>query len=253
MYRMGLIPSIDPKTMIREAAPFAELLSDLIGMDVETVVPEKYEAVGESLRSGELDMAFIGPAGYVIAKDKLQAPIEPIARGVLALNMSAWGHAIIVVRSESEIYRITDLNGRSFVFSDPLSTSGYLLPKQVLKDAGLDVGSDLTIHPYSGSLGVSLKQVLDGAVDAAGIGDEILDLAIDRGEFDRSEIRVIHKSPSIPGSLFVARREPDPERLQIVSEAILSMRDIIFCKIGRIHSMEKALDKEYDIVRRMIS
>lgn len=253
MYRLGLIPSVDPETMIREAVPFAECLGAAIGLDVETIVLENYDAVGENLRSGGLDMAFIGPAGYVIAKDQLRAPIEPIARGVLALNMSAWGHAIIVARADSKIHAVSDLRGKSFVFSDPISTSGYLLPQRVLKDCGLDPERDMTIHPYSGSLGISLQKVLDGEVHAAGIGDEIMDLAVDRGEFSRSEIRVIHQSPPIPGSLFVARQEKDPARMQILSEAVLSMRDIHFCKIGRIHSMEPALDLEYDIVRQMIA
>ena len=38
MYRLGLIPSVDPETMIREAVPFAECLGTAIGLDVETIV-----------------------------------------------------------------------------------------------------------------------------------------------------------------------------------------------------------------------
>ncbi len=252
MFRVGLIPSVNPATMIKEAAPFLRQLSEAIGMETEAIVPSNYEAIGEGLCSGDLDMAFMGPAGYVIARDKQKAPIEPIARGVLDLTKSSWGRAIIITRSDSDIDDITDLKGKSFLFSDSISTSGYLLPIKVLRENGLEPATDISIPPFSGSLRKSLQQVLDGDVDAAGMGDEILDLAVLKGEVNETDIKIIYSSPSFPGSLFVLRQAEDKVSTDTTKKAVLAMSKIPFCKIGMIASMEVATDADYEIVREMI-
>jgi ABC-type phosphate/phosphonate transport system substrate-binding protein len=110
----------------------------------------------------------------------------------------------------------------------------------------------MVIPPYSGSLRKSLQQVLNGDVDAAGIGDEILDLAVMKGEIPESEIQIIYSSPSIPGSLFVVRNSDDKVPPDRVKKAVLAMNNIPFCKIGLIHTMELAKDSDYEIVREMI-
>lgn len=249
MLRLGLIPSVDPETMIVESQPFLQALTSSIGIEAEAVVPPDYDAVGRGLLEGAIDIGFIGPAGYVIARDQLKAPIAPIGRGVLEVGGSSWGSAIIVTRADSGIETVGDLRGKSFLFSDPASTSGYFIPYRVLAESGINPEVDLAKVPFSGSLGLSLKSVAEGTAAAAGIGDEILALAIERGELAESEIRIVHASEQIPGSLFVLRTSLESDLQDRISQTILAMENMPFCKIGLIRSMEAASDEEYDLVR----
>lgn len=252
MLKLGLIPSVDPDLMIKEAQPFINALSAAVEQASEAVVPPDYDAVNQGLANGSIDIGFVGPAGYVVAKDKLNAPIDPISRGVLDVGGTSWGCAIIVCRSDSGIEKVSDLNGKSFAFSDPVSTSGYYFPYQVLADHGVNPEADLGATCMTGSLGISLQQVAKGTVDAAGIGDEILALAVQRGEHSIGEIRIIYESEPIPGSLFVVRNTLEAELLNEIKTTILAMKDMPFCKIGLIKSMDPASDREYDVVRRQL-
>ena len=252
MLRLGLIPSVDPASMILDAQPFIQSLRSSLGIEAEAVVLPGYDAVGQGLLDGSIDIGFIGPAGYVVAKDRLKAPIVPIARGVLDVGGSSWGRAIIITRTDTGIETVSDLRGRSFTFSDPLSTSGYFFPYRVLAESGVNPEMDLRESRFSGSLGLSLQQVADGVVDAAGIGDEILALAIKRGELQETDIRTIYESEPIPGSLFVICTLLEGNLLERVKRTILAINNMPFCKIGLIRSMELASDEEYDIVRQAL-
>ena len=249
MLRLGLIPSVDPDTMISEAQPFLHALQSLTGEAAEAVVPPSYDAVARGLLDGSIDIGFIGPAGYVVAKDKLKAPIMPIARGVLDVGGSSWGSAIIVARSDAGIDTVGDLQGRSFLFSDPVSTSGYFIPYSVLAQNGVSPEAGLGSSRFTGSLGASLEQVATGVADAAGIGDEILALAVKRGELRDSDVKTIYTSKPIPGSLFVMRTSLGEDLKEQLKRGILKMQDMPFCKIGLIRSMDVAADEEYDLVR----
>lgn len=253
MLRLGLIPSVDPATMISEAQAFLQALQYSTGQEASAVVPPDYEAVGQGLLDGTIDIGFIGPAGYVVAKDKLMAPIAPISRGILDIGNSSWGSAIIVTRADSGIEEVSNLCGRSFSFSDPISTSGYFIPYRVLTESGVNPETDLGETRFTGSLGLSLQQVAEGAVDAAGIGDEILALAIKRGELQESDIRTIYVSEPIPGSLFVLRTLLDSDLQEQINRTILAMSNMPFCKVGLIRSMEPASDEDYDIVREQLN
>ena len=290
MLRLGLIPSVDPASMILDAQPFIQSLRSSLGIEAEAVVLPGYDAVGQGLLDGSIDIGFIGPAGYVVAKDRLKAPIVPIARGVLDVGGSSWGRAIIITRTDTGIETVSDLRGRSFTFSDLLSTSGYFFPYRVLAESGVNPEMDLRESRFSGSLGLSLQAGSrrgggdagngndrtdpsgssgegrsdqedrpgfegfeeHGVVDAAGIGDEILALAIKRGELQETDIRTIYESEPIPGSLFVICTLLEGDLLERVKRTILAMNNMPFCKIGLIRSMELASDEEYDIVRQAL-
>ena len=253
MLKLGLIPSVDPGLMIKEAQPFINALSAAVGQEVEATVPPDYDAVGQGLANGSIDIGFVGPAGYVVAKDKLNASIDPISRGVLDIGNSSWGRAIIVCHADSGIKEVRGLKGKSFAFSDPISTSGYYFPYQVLAERGVNPETDLRAVSMTGSLGASLQHVADGTVDAAGIGDEILALSIQRGELEDGEIKTIYEGDPIPGSLFVVRNTLDGELLAGIKNTILAMKNMPFCKIGLISSMDPASDQEYDVVRDQLS
>lgn len=205
--------------------------------------------LGRGLLDGSIEIGFIGPAGYVLARDKLKAPITPIARGVLDVGGTSWGSAIMIARADAGIEKVGDLRGKSFLFSDPASTSGYFIPYRALAERGVNPETDLAQSRFSGSLGLSLQHVAEGEADAAGIGDEILALAIKRGEIQESDIKTIHASEPIPGSLFVVRNLPDQVLVKKIRDTILALTDMPFCKVGLIRSMDPASDEEYDIVR----
>ena len=94
--RFGLIPSEDADKLIADSRPFIEQLEKNIGMKVKPFVAIDYSAVIEALKSDKLDIAFLGPNAYVLARDKVKAQVEPVARGVMQETGSSSYKALII-------------------------------------------------------------------------------------------------------------------------------------------------------------
>ena len=65
--RVGLIPSEDAQAMIRASQQVMDQLAEKTGMKVRPFVANDYNGVIEALRSGKLDIAYLGPFSYVLA------------------------------------------------------------------------------------------------------------------------------------------------------------------------------------------
>ncbi|MHC4605210.1 MAG: phosphate/phosphite/phosphonate ABC transporter substrate-binding protein [Planctomycetota bacterium] len=203
--RFGLIPSEEAHKLLSESKPFIEALEKKIGMPIKPFVAMDYSSVVEALRTDQLEIAFLGPASYVLAKDKVGCQIEAVARGVMALTGKSSYQGYIITQANSPIKDLQDLKGKSFAFVDPVSTSGNFVPRYVFEKKGIDPEKDFKTVYYSGTHQASLIAVKEGKVDAAGVASEVYDLAIQKGQMKASDLKVIYRSDPIPGSPFVVR------------------------------------------------
>lgn len=64
---IGLIPSEDSQAMIESSKQVLDDLQAKIGMPVVPFVATDYNGIIEALRSGKLDVAYLGPFSYVLA------------------------------------------------------------------------------------------------------------------------------------------------------------------------------------------
>src|SRR5574341_1211097 len=68
--RVGFVPSENVQQVAQNAQPIVEILHTRLGMDVEPFVAVDYTGVIEALRAKKLDIAFLTPASYVLAKNE---------------------------------------------------------------------------------------------------------------------------------------------------------------------------------------
>ncbi len=251
--RFGLIPSEDADKLIKDSGPFIAALEKKLGMKVKPYVAMDYSAVIEALKSDKLEIAFLGPASYVLAKDKVKAPIEAVARGIMKKTGKSSYRGLIIVHPDTPIRNLQDLKGKTFAFVDPASTSGNFVPRYVFDKNGIDPEEDFKTLYYSGTHQASLIAVREGKVDAAAIADEVYDLAIDRGQLKKSDVRVIFTSDPIPGSPFVVRTNLPKDLQAKLKGALLSLSNVKFGKLGIVTGMDPAADSDYNIVRDLIA
>jgi phosphonate transport system substrate-binding protein len=249
--RFGLIPSEDAEKLIAESKPFIDAFEKALGMPIKPFVALDYTAVVEAIRSNQLEVAFLGPAAYVLAKDKVGAPVAPVSRGVMAYTGQSAYHMLIITQPDSPINKVEDLKGRTFAFVDPASTSGGLLPSLVLHQHGLDPQRDFSTAYYSGTHQASLIAVLEKKVNAAAIADEVYDLALQRNQIKPGDLKIIYKSEPVPGSPFVIRTNLPEDIQNRLRTALLQLGNVKFGKLGEITRMDPAVDSDYDIVRTM--
>lgn len=251
--RFGLIPSEDAEKLIKDSGPFIAALEEKLGMKVKPFVAMDYSAVIEALKSDKLEIAFLGPASYVLAKDKVGAPVEAVARGVMAYTGKSSYQGLIITQANSPINTLQDLKGKNFAFVDPASTSGNFVPRYVFDKNGINPEEDFKTIYYSGTHQASLIAVKEGKVDAAAIADEVYDLAISRDQIKASDLKVIFRSDPIPGSPFVVRTNLPKDLQANLKKALLALKDVSFGKLGVVSAMDPATDADYNIVRDLIA
>jgi phosphonate transport system substrate-binding protein len=250
--RFGLIPSEDADKLIADSQPFIEQLEKTIGLPIKPYVALDYSAVIEALKSNQLEIAFLGPASYVLAKDKVGAEIDAVARGVMAKTGKSSYQMYLITQPESSIYDLQDLKERTFAFVDPASTSGNFMPRFVFSRNNINPEKFFENIYYSGTHQASLIAVKEGKVDAGAIASEVYDLAIERGQMKESDVRVFYRSQPIPGSPFVVRTNLPPDLEARLRNAFLDMKAVRFGKLGVVTEMDPATDADYDIVRTLI-
>lgn len=83
---MQFVPSQNADTLEAKAKPLEKLLTDRLGIPVKVSVSTDYNTIIEAMASKKVDVGFLPPTAYVLAKEKGAAEVILQASG-LALRM----------------------------------------------------------------------------------------------------------------------------------------------------------------------
>lgn len=244
---IGLIPSEDSQAMIKSSRLVLDALQARLGMPVKPFVATDYNGVIEALRSGKLDVAYLGPFSYVLANQVAGA--EAFAVAVTKKTGSSAYHSLIVARPDSGIKTLADLKGRTFAFVDPSSASGHLFPKAGLEQEGYDPKTLFSRVIFSGSHDASILAVANNKVDAGAVADRILASAIAAGQVKQGDLNVVWTSRDIPESPMVWRRGLDPALKLKIAAAMAEIKDLPWGDQGMLNGFQPTTDAAYDVVR----
>ncbi len=255
--RVGFVPAEDAQQVIQNAQPIVEILHKQLGMEVQPFVATDYTGVVEALRVNKLDIAFLTPASYVLAKN------EANVRVVLKSERKGtpYYYAAIITRTDSGIKKLEDLRGKTFAFGDPVSTSANVFPRKMLHERGIDPVRDFKQILYSGGHDATVLAVLNGKVDAGATfanSPDNKDTAWMRYLKNPEDVKKIHAiafSEPIPADNLVINGNLDERLAKKVEEIFLELsRDPAGKKMLRdlyqIDGFVPATDKDYDSVRQ---
>ncbi len=186
----------------------------ITGIDVRLV--DTLEEMQELFRAGEVDLASETAFGAIeLAQDGLaEMLLREWKSGVSSYS------TVIFARRGSGIDSLDDLVGRNFVFEDRGSTSGYLVPRAFMAQAGYDLVEidDPLAQPPIGSIGYAfaeneenvVSRVVRGFADVGAISN--LDWADEDevSEADRHDLFVVHETDPIIRSIMLVRSSLDP-------------------------------------------
>ena len=254
--RVGFVPAENAQQVIQNAQPIVDILQDRLGMEVQPFVATDYTGVVEALRANKLDIAFLTPASYVLAKK--EANVNVVLKS--ERKGSPFYYAAIITRADSGIERLEDLRGKTFAFGDPLSTSANVFPRKMLSERGIDPVRDFKRILYSGGHDATVLAVLHGKVDAGATyanSPDSRDTAWMRylkDSEDVKKIRAIAFSEPIPADNLVINGNLDEQLAQQIEEIFLELsRDPkgqkMFRELYQIDGFVPASDKDYDSVR----
>ena len=89
---IGFIPIEKADELTSKAIALEEFLENKLGIDVEVVVPTKYEAIIEGMRFGHIDAAFMdtGPAWITHQRTGAEAVLAELVKGKVNYQATVW-------------------------------------------------------------------------------------------------------------------------------------------------------------------
>jgi phosphonate transport system substrate-binding protein len=134
------VPSVNTDFMIASGDAIEQALHEATGLYFEVSVPTSYAATIEEMCASTQDtVGFIPAMGYALA-NQLCGVIPGVAAERYGWNVY-WTE--FIVRRDSGIESLEDLNGLKWGFPDTTSTSGYLYPTALFADMGIEPGESV--------------------------------------------------------------------------------------------------------------
>ncbi len=154
------VPSVEVDAIISGGEVMSQALNEATGLNFEVSVPTSYAATVEEMCASPDDtIGFIPAQGYVLANERCGVTV-----GGAAVRFGLpWYAAQLVVRADSDIETLEDLEGATWAIPDFGSTSGYLYPLSMLTEMGIETGEIVETggHPNA------MLAVYNGEVDFA--------------------------------------------------------------------------------------
>ena len=167
------VPTNNDGSMEAKTGPFADYLSEKLGMDVNVTLATDYSTIVEAMASGKVDLGIMPPAAYVQARnlDAAEAILssqlvkydedteEPIEG-----EYTSTFKGEVLVKADSDMESLEDLKGKKIATLSPNSASGYIYPVAEMKDLGIDPLTDCTLTTVN-DIPSEMTAVLNGQQD----------------------------------------------------------------------------------------
>ena len=201
--RMMFVPSGDAQVIVKGGQELAKLLQKETGLHFKTSVATSYAAVIEAMGAGKVDIGWLATFSYVLAKNKYDVELLLVVQRF----GSPFYRGQIMVRTDSGINSLDNLQGKRFAFVDPASTSGHLYPKTLLLSKGLDPKTFFSKTIFAGSHNAVVLSIYKGEVDggAAYDGSRAAVAKSYPDVFDK--IKVLAYTKEIPNDTVSVRKE----------------------------------------------
>ncbi len=218
---LSFVPSGDTPDIIASADMIASLLSEKTGYVIKGNVATSYSAVIEAMCTGKAHMGTLATFAYILAHEKcgVDCALVSVRYG------SPYYRGQIIAGADTGITTLEDLKGKTMCWVDAASTSGYIIPRVMLKAAGLDPDTDLAQQIEVGSHdGVALA-VYQGDCDAGATYIDARDKIEDNYPDVKEKTIVIAESPEIPNDGLQFIKDFPPEMREKIVKAFLEIME----------------------------
>lgn len=139
-------------------------LSQALGSPVTVKVFASYDELAEALATNGVDLAWITPLAFVQATQR-HRDVTALSKAMRASDGSLSYRSVFIVKAGAKVGDLKALAGKTVGWVGKLSASGYLFPRALLKEQGLDPDKHFGAERLLGDHPTVCKAVKDGSVD----------------------------------------------------------------------------------------
>lgn len=189
--RVAVAAVISPKGTLESYSPFLNYLEVKLNRPIELVQRRTYLEINDLIEHGEVDVAFVCTSAYVEGHDTfgMELLVAPQVNGKTTYN------SVLIIPSSSNAQSISDLRGRVFAFTDPISLSGRVYPIYLVHQLGFTPEKFFSRTLFTYSHDEAIRAVASGVADGAAVDSLVYDYAIARNPSLAEKVKVIHRSP----------------------------------------------------------
>ncbi|WP_255535000.1 putative selenate ABC transporter substrate-binding protein [Polynucleobacter sp. Nonnen-W13] len=217
--RISAIPDESPTELQRKFKPLGEYLSKETGMKVEFTPVTDYAAVVEALATKKIDMAWLGGFTYVQTKIRRNGTANPIIQRVEDEKFTS----VFIVPADSSLKSLSELKGKTMAFGSPSSTSGHLMPRYFLMQAGINPDKDFKNIAFSGAHDATVAFVASGKADVGALNASVWVKLNEAKNPNALKSKVLSTTPPYFDYNWTVRGDLDPVTVKKITDAFLKL------------------------------
>jgi len=198
------------------------------GVPMEFTLFSNYEWQVEALLRGHIDVAWNTPLAHVRVRQRTQG--KSVSLGMRDSDRDFC--AKVIVRTDRQIRKLQDLEGKTLAVGSADSTQARILPLYFLSRENVDLSlvklmpfdSDVGKHGDTGNSEIDVLRALhDGLADAGTIGDLVWVNEQAAGRIDATQLTVLWTTPTFDHCMFDAHPALAPEKIDSFKRALFAM------------------------------
>lgn len=233
---------------------FADYLGGEMGIEVEFVPSVDYAALVTAFSRGEIHLTWFGGLTFVQASSQV-----PEAQALAQRPADAEFQTVFIKQADlDEIEELEDLADYTFTFGSESSTSGHVMPRYFLQEAGINPDEDFDgAVNYSGSHDQTYNLVQSGAFEAGALNYQYWDRAVEEGTVDTDLVVELYRSPEFYDYNWTANANVDEVfgegTIEKIQEILLNTtpEDTIMMELLSAEEFIETENENYEIIRQV--
>lgn len=215
--RIGLTPAL-LHDQYGALAAWKSYLQQHLGRTVVFLSRDSYRETMDMLSQKQLDFAWICDYPFVALKDEVRLLAVPLYQG-----RPYYRAYLIVPAKDNKTRSIADLKGQVFVYADPHSNTGYLVPRYTIKQLGKNPETFFRKTFFTWSHRKQIEAVASGLAQGGMVDSYVWDSLARIAPEITSRTRIVEKSEEYGFPPFVAHKMVSEQDFWIVQGVLLRM------------------------------
>lgn len=219
--RFGVGPLLPNAEDTKKAyTPIFAHLAQKLNVDFELFATTDWAGMAVAMGSGQLDVAWMGPWGYVIANNSTDCQ----AIATVKYDEKPIYHAIIIGRPDLKVAKFPDdTKGLSISFADVGSTSGWLIPTWYAKEVWKIDPKTFWKYREGATHGANEIAVQSGQADLATDFDRNRNAMIAAGTVKPDGNKILWTSDPLPNDAIAVPKNAPKERSAQIRSILTSI------------------------------
>lgn len=200
--------------------PFFAYLAKELGRDFDLTATTDWAGISVALANKQVDLAWMGPWGYVLANDDSGARAIATAK----YDGKPIYHAIVVCKPGLVKNWPDGAKGKRVSFADVGSTSGWLIPTSWFKRRNIDP-KQLFNYSDGATHAANEISVASGQVDCATDFDRNRNAMIESGKLERNSTEVVWTSDPLPNDAIAIPKDFDAALADRIQKTLVGISE----------------------------